>query len=34
LRNRFLRFFLMHSVCFFFNQQDQAPYLQFEHVVS
>jgi hypothetical protein len=34
LRNRFLRFFLMHSVCFFFNQQDQAPSLQFEHVVS
>lgn len=34
LRNRLLRFILMHTVCFFFNQQDQAPYLQFDRLVA
>ena len=34
LRNRLLRFILMHTVCFFFNQQEQAPYLQFDRLVA
>ena len=34
LRNRLLRFLLMHTVCFFFNQQEQAPYLQFARLVA
>jgi len=34
LRNRVLRCILMHTVCFFFNQQDQAPYLQFDRLVT
>lgn len=34
LRNRLLRFILMHTVCFFFNQQEQAPLLQFDRLVA
>ncbi len=34
LRNRLLRFFLMHTMCFLFNQQDAAPYLQFDRLVA
>lgn len=34
LRNRLLRSFLMHTVGFFFNQQDQAPYLQLDRLVA
>jgi hypothetical protein len=34
LRNRLLRFILMHTVCFFLNQQEGAPYLQFDRLVA
>lgn len=34
LRNSLLRAVLMHTVCFFFNQQNQAPYLQFDRLVA
>jgi hypothetical protein len=34
LRNRLLRSILMHTVCFFFNQQDAAPYLQSDRLVA
>lgn len=34
LRNRLLRFILMHTICFFFNQQQQAPVLQFDRLVA
>ena len=34
LRNRFLRSILMHTLCFFFNQQDEAPLLQFDRLVA
>ncbi len=34
LRNRLLRCLLMHTVCFFFNQQDAAPYLQFDRLAA
>ena len=34
LRNRLLRSILMHTLCFFFNQQDGAPYLQFDRLVA
>ncbi|WP_374229001.1 transposase [Ktedonobacter sp. SOSP1-52] len=34
LRNRLLRCVLLHTLCFWLNQQDQAPYLQFERLVA
>ena len=34
LRNRLLRFILMHTLCFRLNQQEQAPYLQFDRLVA
>jgi hypothetical protein len=34
LRNRLLRAVLMHTIGFFFNQQDQAPLLQFDRLVA
>lgn len=34
LRNRVLRVILMHTLCFWFNQQDEAPCLQFDHLVA
>jgi hypothetical protein len=34
LRNRLLRCILMHSLCFLFNQQDEAPFLQFDRLVA
>jgi len=34
LRNRWLRCLLMHTICFFFHQQDAAPYLQFDRLVA
>ncbi len=34
LRNRLLRYLLMHTVCFFCNQQEAAPYLQFDRLVA
>lgn len=34
LRNRLLRFILMHTMCFFFNQQQAAPLLQFDRLVA
>jgi hypothetical protein len=34
LRNRLLRAVLMHTLCFWFNQQDQAPCLQFDRLVA
>lgn len=34
LRNRVLRAVLMHTLGFFFNQQDQAPLLQFDRLVA
>lgn len=34
LRNRLLRYILMHTICFFFNQQDEAPLLQFDRLVA
>lgn len=34
LRSRLLRCILMHTLCFWLNQQDQAPYLQFERLVA
>ena len=34
LRTRLLRYFLMHTMCFFFNQHDHAPYLQFNRLVA
>lgn len=34
LRSRLLRFLLMHTVCFFLNQQAGAPYLEFERLVA
>jgi hypothetical protein len=34
LCNRLLRSILMHTMCFFFNQQDAAPYLQFDQLVA
>jgi Transposase DDE domain len=34
LRNRLLQFILMHTICFFFNQQEQAPLLQFDRLVA
>jgi hypothetical protein len=34
LRNRLLRFILMHTLCFRLNQQEQAPYLQFDSLVA
>jgi hypothetical protein len=34
LRNRLLRFLLMHTLCFRLNQQEQAPYLQFDSLVA
>lgn len=34
LRNRLLRAFLMHTIGFLFNQQDQAPVLQLERLVA
>jgi hypothetical protein len=34
LRNRLLRYILMHTICFFFNQQDKAPLLQFDRLVA
>jgi Transposase DDE domain len=34
LRNRLLRSILMQTVCFFLNQQDGAPYLQFDRLVA
>jgi hypothetical protein len=34
LRNRLLRFILMHTICFFFNQQQEAPLLQFDRLVA
>jgi hypothetical protein len=33
-RNRLVRSILMHTLCFFFNQQDEAPYLQFDRLVA
>ena len=34
LRNRLLRALLMHTLCFWLNQQEQAPYLQFDRLVA
>jgi hypothetical protein len=34
LRNRLLRFVLMHTLCFRLNQQEQAPYLQLDSLVA
>jgi hypothetical protein len=34
LRNRLLRAILMHTLCFWLNQQEQAPYLQFDRLVA
>lgn len=34
LRNRLLRSILMHTICFFLNQQEQAPLLQFDRLVA
>ncbi len=34
LRNRLLRSLLMHTVCFFFNQQEGIPSLQFDRLVA
>jgi hypothetical protein len=34
LRNRLLRSILMHTVCFWLNQQGQAPLLQFDRLVA
>lgn len=34
LRNRILRAILMHTLCFCFNQQDEAPGLQFDRLVA
>jgi hypothetical protein len=34
LRNRLLRCILMHSLCFLLNQQDEAPFLQFDRLVA
>ncbi len=34
LRNRLLRCLLMQTICFCFNQQDAAPYLQFDRLVA
>jgi hypothetical protein len=34
LRNRLLRCILMHSLCFLFNQHDEAPYLQYDRLVA
>jgi hypothetical protein len=34
VRNRLLRAFLMHTIGFLFNQQDQAPVLQLERLVA
>jgi hypothetical protein len=34
LRNRLLRCILMHTICFFLNQQEQAPSLQFDRLVA
>jgi hypothetical protein len=34
LRNRVLRVVLMHTLCFRLNQQEQAPYLQFDRLVA
>ena len=34
LRNRLLRCILMHTVCFFLNQQEAAPSLQFDRLVA
>jgi hypothetical protein len=33
LRNRVLRLVLMHTMCVWFNQQDELPRLQFDHLV-
>jgi hypothetical protein len=34
LRNRVLRVILMHTLCFWFNQQVEAPCLQFDQLVA
>nr|WP_220210909.1 hypothetical protein [Reticulibacter mediterranei] len=34
LRNRLLRAVLMHTLCFWMNQQDEAPRLQFDRLVA
>ncbi len=34
LCNRLVRCILMHTLCFFFNQQGAAPYLQFDRLVA
>jgi len=34
LRNRILRAILMHTLCFCFNQQEEAPCLQFDRLVA
>jgi Transposase DDE domain len=34
LRNRLLRAVLMHTLCVWFNQQDEAPRLQFDRLVA
>ncbi len=34
VRNRLLRAFLMHTIGFLFNQQDEAPLLQLERLVA
>jgi hypothetical protein len=34
LRNHLLRFILMQTLCFFFNQQDAALYLQFDRFIA
>lgn len=34
LRNRLLRAILMHTLCFWLNQQEQAPLLQFDRLVA
>jgi len=34
LRNRLVRCLLIHTVCFFLNQHQVAPYLQFDRLVA
>ncbi|GHO90760.1 transposase [Reticulibacter mediterranei] len=34
LRNRLLRCILMRTICFFLNQQEAAPYLQFDRLIA
>jgi hypothetical protein len=34
VRNRLMRGILMHTLCFWLNQQQEAPLLQFDHLVA